>query len=146
MARWRDDPARVKPMLASIDEPPIVQHGFVYEPKYDGIRALADVRPASGRGGQPTVALYSRNGREKQKQFPAITAAFAALAATLDGPILVDGEIVAVDAGGRPLGFQHIQGRIHLTGPADIERAEAAQAAVFVAFDLLRDGDEDVRL
>ena len=59
--------------------------------------------------------------------------------------MLLDGEIVAVDGQGLPLGFQHIQGRIHLTSPADIERAERAQPAVLVLFDLLRDGREDLR-
>src|SRR5690606_14516298 len=44
-----------------------------------------------------------------------------------------------------PLGFQHIQGRIHLRADADIARAGKAQPAVFIAFDRLRDGDEDLR-
>src|SRR5690349_14792950 len=111
-------------MLASLDEPPITQRGLVYEPKYDGIRALADVRPAERRGQDPKVAIYSRNGREKHAQFPAIAEALAALAAKLPGPILVDGEIVAIDADGLPLGFQHIQGRIHLTSAPEIKKAE----------------------
>ena len=59
-------------MLASLDEPPIVQRGLFYEPKYDGIRALVDLRPPAGRGTDATVAVYSRNGKEKTAQFPAI--------------------------------------------------------------------------
>ena len=74
---WRENPATVRPMLASLDEPPIDQAGLVYEPKYDGIRALVDVRPPARRGGEPTVALYSRNGREKHAQFPGIVRALA---------------------------------------------------------------------
>ncbi len=132
-------------MLASLEEPPINQAGLVYEPKYDGIRALVDVRPPAKRGGKPTVALYSRNGREKHAQFPGIVRALAAMARKLDGPLLLDGEIVAVDARGVPLGFQHIQGRIHLTSAGDIERAERAQPAALVLFDILRDGNEDLR-
>ena len=145
MSRWRDNPADVKPMLASLDAPPLQQHGLVYEPKYDGIRALADVRPAPGRDAAPTVAIYSRNGRGKHTQFPAIVAALQKWAAHLPGPVLLDGEIVAIDTQGHPMGFQHIQGRIHLTSAADIAKAEAAQPAAFVLFDLLRDDDEDVR-
>ena len=132
-------------MLASLDEPPIHQPGLVYEPKYDGIRALVDVRPPRRRGGAPAVVIYSRNGREKQAQFPAVASALRTLAARLDGPILLDGEIVAVDARGRPLAFQHVQGRIHLTEAGEIARAERAQPAVLVLFDLLRDGSEDLR-
>jgi len=143
--RWREDPAKVRPMLASLDEPPIVKRGLVYEPKYDGIRALVDVRPPAKRGKDPHVALYSRNGRDKSAQFPAIVAALATLARGLEHPILADAEIVAVDAKGRPLGFGEIQGRIHLSAGSDIARAERDRPAALVVFDLLRDGDEDLR-
>jgi bifunctional non-homologous end joining protein LigD len=145
MSVWREDPAKVRPMLASLDSPPLAQAGLFYEPKYDGIRALADVRPPARRGATPHVALYSRNGNDKTPQFPAIVAALAGIAATLDGPILIDGEIVALDKADRPLGFQHIQGRIHLTSPVDIARADVEAPAAFIAFDLLRDASEDLR-
>ncbi len=143
--RWREDPARVSPMLASLEEPPLVRPGYVYEPKYDGIRALVDLRPAAPRTGPPRIAIYSRNGREKQAQFPEIVDALARLARGLDRPLLLDGEIVAIDAGGRPLGFQHVQGRIHLTSAPDIARAARDRPTALVLFDLLRDGDEDLR-
>src|SRR6188508_2410587 len=96
MTEWRDRPADVRPMLASLEAPPVVKAGLLYEPKYDGIRALADVRPPTSKGAQPHVALYSRNGREKHTQFPAIVAALSSLARRLSRPILVDGEIVAI--------------------------------------------------
>ena len=134
----------MRPMLASLDEPPMVQRGFVYEPKYDGIRALVDLAPPA-KGGAPHVHIYSRNGNEKTAQFPAIATALGKIARTLDGPVLLDGEIVAIDERGRPLGFQFIQGRIHRTTPGEIERGEREQAAVLVLFDQLRDGDEDLR-
>jgi bifunctional non-homologous end joining protein LigD len=145
MARWHEDPAHVRPMLASLETPPIAARGLVYEPKYDGIRAIVDVRPPAGRAGRPTVLIYSRNGREKHEQFPAITDACRRLAATLPHPVVLDGEIVAIDKSGRPLGFQHIQGRIHLTSAAEIARAERDQPAAIMVFDLLRDGGEDLR-
>ena len=132
-------------MLASLEEPPINQHGLFYEPKYDGIRALIDLRPASGRGGAPGVAIYSRNGHDKSRQFPAVVDALALMARSVDVPLLIDGELVAIDQAGVPLGFQHIQGRIHLTSPADIARAEEHQPVALVMFDLLREGNEDLR-
>jgi bifunctional non-homologous end joining protein LigD len=141
--RWKETPSAVRPMLASLGDPPLVQRGWVYEPKYDGIRALAVIEPK--RRSAPAVALYSRNGNEKHDQFPAIATALASLGASLDGPVIVDGEIVAIDATGRPLGFQQIQGRIGLTSGPDIAQAETAQPAAFLMFDLLRDGDEDLR-
>jgi bifunctional non-homologous end joining protein LigD len=132
-------------MLASLTEPPVVQRGLVYEPKYDGIRALVHVEPPARRGQPPRVEIYSRNGREKTAQFPAIAAALDPIARRLDAPLLLDGEIVAVDDAGRPLGFQHVQGRIHLSGTSDIARAEHEQPAALILFDVLRDGDEDLR-
>ncbi len=129
-------------MLASLADAPIAQPGLVYEPKYDGIRAIVDVRPGKPR---PRVTVYSRNGNDKTVQFPEITASLAATTRRLDAPLLLDGEIVAIDEAATPLGFQHIQGRIHLTNPADIARAVRQQPAALVIFDLLRDGDEDLR-
>ena len=132
-------------MLASLEAPPITQRGLFYEPKYDGIRALVDVRPPEKRGAQPKVVIYSRNGNDKTAQFPAIAAALDAVARTLDAPLLIDGEVVAVDESGQQLGFQDIQGRIHLTAAPEIERAERDHPAVLLMFDMLRDGDEDLR-
>ena len=132
-------------MLASLSEPPVAQKGLVYEPKYDGIRAIIEIAPAK-RG--DVVRVLSRNGNDKTAQFPAIVQTLTAIAARLnlkEGPIVLDGEIVAIDAQGHPLGFQHIQGRIHLTSAADIARAERDQPAALILFDLLRDGDEDLR-
>ena len=131
-------------MLASLDPPPVEQPGFVYEPKYDGIRALVDLHPPQGR--EPArVAIYSRNGHPKEHQFPAIVTALKKIAAKLKGPLLLDGEIVATDQKGRPLPFGRIQGRIHLTATTDIARAEQAQPAALIVFDLLRDDDRDIR-
>jgi bifunctional non-homologous end joining protein LigD len=132
-------------MLASLIEAPLTARGWVYEPKYDGIRALADVRPPTARVREPFVAIYSRNGNEKHAQFPSVAQALASLARTLPGPVLLDGEIVAIDAAGRPLGFQHLQGRIGLSGSGEIGRAEASRPAAIILFDLLRDADEDLR-
>src|ERR671913_451895 len=53
--------------------------------------------------------------------------------------------ILALVARGRPAGFQQLQGRIHVKGSRDVERLDAAQPAALIVFDILRDGDEDVR-
>jgi len=126
-------------MLASLSEPPVAKPGLVYEPKYDGIRAIIELAPKGD------ASIYSRNGNNKTRQFPAIAAALGAIAARLPAPVVLDGEIVATDKDGHPLGFQHIQGRIHLTADSDIARAERDQPAALILFDLLLDGDEDLR-
>jgi len=68
-------------MLASLADPPIAQRGLVYEPKYDGIRALIDIQPAPRRGAAPRVRIFSRNGNDKTAQFPEIASALAGVAA-----------------------------------------------------------------
>jgi bifunctional non-homologous end joining protein LigD len=144
---------RVEPMLASLAEPPIAQKGLVYEPKYDGIRAIVELSPsapsalrsASSAPSVTSARIYSRNGNDKTRQFPEIARALDSMARRLKAPVVLDGEIVAIDAERKPLGFQHIQGRIHLTSDADIARAERAQPTVLVLFDLLMDGKEDLR-
>ena len=129
-------------MLATLAEPPLTGRGLVFEPKYDGIRALVHVEPKSG-GVQ--VRLWSRLGNEKTSQFPSIVTALEKAGARFKGPVLLDGEIVALDAEGRPAGFQKLQGRIHLSHKKDVDRLEREQPVALLVFDLLRDGDEDVR-
>lgn len=130
-------------MLATLADAPLESRGLTYEPKYDGIRALVHIeRPVKG---QPAVRIWSRLGNEKTSQFPLIVQALGALARKLKGPLLLDGEIVALDEQGRPAGFQRLQGRIHLTDAQDVEENEKSQPTALIAFDLLRDGDEDVR-
>src|SRR5580765_5837600 len=96
-------------MLASLEDPPLVDPNFVYEPKYDGIRAIVEV----GAGGEP-VRLWSRLGNEKTAQFPEIAGALAHWGRSRREPVVFDGEIVALNADGEPAGFQNLQGRIHL--------------------------------
>ena len=129
-------------MLATLADPPLTGAGLVFEPKYDGIRALVSVEPAKGGA---RVRLWSRLGNEKTVQFPSVVQALAARGARLKAPVLIDGEIVALDANGRPTGFQKLQGRIHLTDARDVERIDKTQPVALIAFDLLRDGDEDIR-
>ena len=123
------------PMLASLADAPLQDPQLVYEPKYDGIRAIAEVGPR-----QP-VRLWSRLGNEKTHQFPEVAAALAGWAAKRREPVVLDGELVALDASGQPTGFQQLQGRIHVTD-AD---AAGRERVAFVAFDILREGRTDLR-
>jgi bifunctional non-homologous end joining protein LigD len=140
--KWREKPDTVRPMLATLAEPPLIGQGLVFEPKYDGIRALVHVGPKRDQDG---VRIWSRLGNDKTSQFPSIVRALEGIRQTLKGPLLLDGEIVALDEQGRPAGFQRLQGRIHLTGDLDVQAIDKAQPAALIAFDLLRDGDDDLR-
>lgn len=130
-------------MLATLAEAPLSDPNLVYEPKYDGIRALIAVTPGA-RGAAAKVEIASRQGNDKTAQFPEIAAALTRWAAGRAEGALFDGEIVALDARGRPLGFGKIQERIHLVGAGDVARRAAAQPVALYAFDVLRVGDEDL--
>ena len=136
MPSWRDDPAAVRPMLASTGEAPLDSPDLAYEPKYDGIRALVAVDG-------DTVRLWSRLGNEKTRQFPEIVDAVAAWASSIARPLVLDGEIVALDEDGAAAGFQNLQGRIHVKSRLPAPNSQARVA--LVVFDILRDGDEDLR-
>jgi bifunctional non-homologous end joining protein LigD len=140
----RDD---LRPMLASLDDAPRVSPGLVYEPKYDGIRAIVEIKPEalSPKPQAPQVQIYSRLGNEKTAQFPALVEVFKQIGRKAKRHLIIDGEIVALDKTGKPMGFQRLQGRMHLTGAEDIRRMEGTQPVAYIAFDLLRDGDEDLR-
>ena len=97
-------------MLASLGDAPLDDPHLFYEPKYDGIRAIVEI----GAGG--VVRLWSRLGNEKTNQFPEIVAALQQWARKRKEPLVLDGEIVALDDKGEPTGFQNLQGRIHLGG------------------------------
>jgi bifunctional non-homologous end joining protein LigD len=124
----------IAPMLASLADAPLDDPQLVYEPKYDGIRAIVEIGPNGD------VRLWSRLGNEKTQQFPEITAALQRWARRRKEPLVLDGEIVALDGNGEPAGFQQLQGRIHLS-----EADAAAGRTALIAFDLLRDGHTDYR-
>src|ERR1700724_3007252 len=115
----------IQPMLASLADAPLDDPQFVYEPKYDGIRAIAEIAPKG------SVRLWSRLGNEKTRQFPEIADALAKWARDLKAPLVLDGEIVALDGKGEPTGFQKLQGRIHLDDAAagDSSSAHSAHSA-----------------
>jgi len=142
---FRDDPSTVRPMLATLVETyNLVDPKCFYEPKLDGIRALADYSP-----GAPRVRLFSRNGNDKTGQFPEIARAMEKLGNKFGQAVLLDGEIVAVDAEGEPLGFEALQPRIFSSGNRRLVNLQGAAVgghrdALFV-FDVLRIGDEDLR-
>ena len=128
-------------MLATLADAPLRQKGLVYEPKYDGIRALVEITPGART---PKIHIWSRNGNEKTAQFPEIVRAMEASGKRLKAALVLDGEIVAIDDQGRPGGFQRLQGRMHLSGSRNIGIAEQAQPAIFIAFDILRHGKDDL--
>ena len=124
-----DAPAPIEPMLAKAIEAIPATGDFLFEPKWDGFRAI--VFRSSG----DDVAIQSRDLRPFDRYFPDL---HAALAAALPPSCVLDGEIVVVTPHG--LDFDALQQRIH-PAASRIARLARETPASFVAFDLLaRDG------
>ena len=106
--------------------------GWVYEPKWDGFRALVF------REGD-RVRLCSRNGQPRERYFPEV---LVGLAKALPPEIVVDGEIIL--PGPRGLDFDALSNRIH-PAASRVHKLSVETPAGFVAFDCLALGDVDLR-
>lgn len=122
----------IAPMLASVGDDLPRGEGWVFEPKYDGIRVLAY---AESDG----IALVSRNGIDKAQSFPEIVEALAALRKRVKRPFVVDGEIVVM-RGDTPTRFQDLQSRMHVVDRMSIDSHRQETPAALMVFDLLMDG------
>jgi ATP-dependent DNA ligase len=122
----------MEPMLSAPADGIPAGDGWTYEPKWDGFRTLLF------RDGDQ-VELVSRGARPMTRYFPELAPAFRALKADR---FVLDGELIVV--GERGLDFGALQQRIH---PADsrVRMLSAATPAWYVAFDLLAEGDTDLR-
>ncbi|HEY4365774.1 MAG TPA: DNA ligase D [Steroidobacteraceae bacterium] len=127
-------PARLQPMLAESGATLSSDADWLYEPKVDGYRVIAFLQDGA-------VYLQSRRGIDLTAFFPEITAGLAAQA--VDRMIL-DGEIVALGADGRP-SFNALQNRAQLKTPKEIAVAQREAPAALVCFDLLHFAGIDLR-
>lgn len=94
-------PHTMKPMLATLIKEPFDHPEWVFEVKWDGYRAIAEIRDGA-------VSLYSRNGISFEKKFFPVVEALRRFGCEA----VLDGEIVVVDGQGRPdfQLLQHYQG------------------------------------
>jgi bifunctional non-homologous end joining protein LigD len=119
-------PKKLEPMLAEIATEAESDPQWSYEPKVDGYRVIAFVHDGK-------VRLQSRGGIDLTVAFPEIVADLAAQAV---GSMILDGEIVALDATGRP-SFNALQNRRELKAAAEIASAQRESPVVLLCFDLL---------
>ena len=123
---------KLAPMLASVGTEVPAGDGWVFEPKYDGIRVLASAA-------SDAVTLVTRNELDKARQFPEIVDALRELRRRAKKSFVLDGEIVAMH-GQEPARFQELQGRMHVTDATAIQTHRTDAPAALVAFDMLLDG------
>ena len=124
----------VELMLAESREKAFNREGWIFEPKLDGYRMLASRENGEG-------LLTTRNGNDLTAAFPELTRPLAAL--PYDG-LVMDGEVVVHDDGGRP-SFHRLSERARLTRASDVARGAVEQAASLFLFDLVAVEGFDVR-
>src|SRR5690242_11474162 len=123
----------IEPMLAKLaEELPPDGGAFLFEPKWDGFRAIV----FRGNG---EVFIQSRDLRPLDRYFPEL---HAALLERLPEGCVVDGEIVIATP--RGLDFDALQMRLH-PAASRVAKLAAETPASFVAFDLLAAGHDDLR-
>ncbi len=128
----------MRPMLAVPASPPGVPpagDAWVHEVKWDGVRLLAETRDG-------VVRLTNRTEGDVTAAYPEIVASVGTLA---DGT-LVDGEVIALDATGRPT-LQAIAHRMHVRDPGRTAKLAQTHPVTYMVFDVMRfHGHEVTRL
>ncbi|MBW3554099.1 MAG: ATP-dependent DNA ligase, partial [Gemmatimonadetes bacterium] len=122
----------IKPMLAKLTDELPPAGNILYEPKWDGFRAIVF------RGGGDDVYIQSRTLRPLDRYFPEL---HESLLARLPEGCVVDGEIVIATPTG--LDFDALQLRLH-PAASRVEKLAAETPSSFVAFDVLAADGEDV--
>jgi bifunctional non-homologous end joining protein LigD len=124
-AKAASPPRSLEPMQATLTEGAFSRADWLFEPKLDGIRAVVTIEDGA-------VSMRSRRGNDITRQYPALG---EALARQPVASAVLDGEIVAFDAEGRP-SFEALQQRMNLQNDVEIQQADATVPAIFYAFDL----------
>jgi bifunctional non-homologous end joining protein LigD len=119
-------PERILPMLAGSGELPAREEKWSFEVKWDGVRAIAYVKP--GR-----LRLESRNLNEITETYPEVRGILRDLGMR---EAVFDGEIVAFGDDGRP-SFERLQRRINVSSASAVRRLAASTPVVYAIFDLL---------
>ena len=125
-------PSRLEPMLATLAEHPFSDPNWLFEIKWDGVRAQARIENGA-------LALRSRTGVDITRRYPELASLPEAFAAR---QAIVDGEIVALDTRGHS-NFERLQERMHVRVPS--ENLVSQIPVVYLAFDLLYCNGYDLR-
>ncbi len=123
----------IEPMLAKLSDGIPEGDGWLYEPKWDGFRAIVF------RGSGDDVYIQSRDLKPLDRYFPEL---HDVLARALPERCVIDGEIVIASSSG--LDFDALQLRLH-PAASRVAKLAAETPSSFVAFDLLAADGADHR-
>ncbi|MFH1031427.1 MAG: non-homologous end-joining DNA ligase [Chloroflexota bacterium] len=118
-------PQKVLPMLAGSAETPFSNPDWLFEPKLDGYRIIAEIKDSN-------VRLLSRRGLDVTQKYDIIRESLRPQSAT---QLVLDGEIVALDEKGK-LCFQCLQNYLESVGRAKAH-SEEAPPIIYYVFDIL---------
>ena len=127
-------PAQFPFALARLVKEPAEGAEWLYEIKYDGVRALA-IRDGGA------VRIFGRSGLEATANYPEVVLALGKLPFVR---FVLDGEIIAFGPDGRP-SFQALQRRIQAHDRGRIAEMALTHPAPYYVFDLLAFDRFDVR-
>src|SRR5918998_1405207 len=123
-------PLSVRPMLAGHADTPFDNKDWVFEVKWDGVRAILLQNKAKG-----ITEIQSRNGKNITHRYPEITKAIDSVVKNNES-IVLDGEIVVLNKEGIP-DFQMHQKRMNVESQRDIEFLSNDIPATYFVFDIL---------
>jgi bifunctional non-homologous end joining protein LigD len=120
-------------MLATLIDKPFDNKDWVFEVKWDGVRAILFLHKTKG-----LLKIISRNGKTITHRYPEIIEAVKSSSAIINckESIILDGEIVVLNKEGRP-DFQSHQRRMNVDSIKDIEKLSHKMAASYYLFDIL---------
>ncbi len=113
---------KISPMLATLVDEPFDDPDYIYEIKWDGYRAVANIN-------NNKVDLYSRNQKDFGRKFESVIQELE----KVDDTVILDGEIIAYDENGQP-GFQSLQ-----------KSMETGARLEYIIFDILHLNGRDLR-
>lgn len=116
----------IEPMLSDIIDKVPKGDEYLYEVKWDGIRAIISLEDGQ-------IRIRSRNHNDITKQFPELQVADKAFRANC---ALFDAEIVCLDKSGKPE-FKKVINRLMSTGDSNIEKLSKSNPAYCYIFDCL---------
>jgi bifunctional non-homologous end joining protein LigD len=118
--------SNIEPMLGQTAKVPPISPDYLYELKWDGIRALVTLD-------EGTIRIRGRKGMDFTDKFPELLTAEQSFRAT---SAVFDGEIVCLESDGKP-NFGDVITRMQQTSAGAIERLKAKHPAVCYLFDCL---------
>jgi len=118
---------KYKPMLAKTAESPFSSRDWIFELKWDGIRAISYINDE--------LSIKSRNQKELKNNFPELSEL-----KNLANHVVLDGEIVFIKDG--KVDFENLLKRVQATSSNEIKHLQVKYPVLYILFDVLEKNRE----